>query len=788
MKSIRVLPVLVTTLLFLASCGSSDSPSTSTPPPQAVDGTCGSNNGAALSAAPTTNLCGVGTASAVSGTGPWAWMCTGSNGGTTASCQATLASTPANGACGTANGTAVSSTPTMNLCSVGTASTVAGSGPWNWMCASTNGGTTASCQAPLATTPANGACGTANNVAVSSTPTTNLCSVGTASTVAGNGPWNWMCASTNGGTTASCQAPLASTPVNGACGAANNVAVSSKPTANLCSVGTASTVAGTGPWTWMCPGSNGGTTASCQAPLASTPVNGVCGLADGIAVSTAPTTNLCSTGTATSVTGSGPWNWMCTGSNGGLTPSCSAPLAGGGSGGGAPVLIQHIASSANPVGLGISGNNFNIPLPNTVLGGDALVLAMTFPHGNTSTVTDSLGQSWPAATIVKDGGAGNYLTQVYVLCGAVGGNETIHVALTSASIPFEYTVSEFNNVATTGCVDGSVGGTNITPSSAVISPGAFTPGTNNDANGGHVIWSYTAISTNASGNPTSWTPATGFTLLDGDIAWVNKQGFPHASQWTLQTANAAVTPSITSTGDSSDSFNSVAVALKVASAGGTMPSGIHINKILHLTWAAVPASTLNLQLPTTGNLRVLAFPGGSNLSNITSVTDSEGGTWILKEASADSPQIWYSANRPANPGLIVSLHSSGSSPTDSVRFFDIQGAAASPFDVFAGTASTDCTSATTINNQPTITPSGANELVIATMGIGDGPGLGLASGAPSGAAWDLVTYAGELDLDLMENADALGHLYTTSGAVENWNWKITPNGTNSCFAAAIAFK
>jgi hypothetical protein len=49
-----------------------------------------------------------------------------------------------------------------------------------------------------------------------------------------------------------------------------------KPTAptttNLCTAGTATTVSGTGPWTWACNGSNGGANASCSAPVGSTPV------------------------------------------------------------------------------------------------------------------------------------------------------------------------------------------------------------------------------------------------------------------------------------------------------------------------------------------------------------------------------------------------------------------------------------------------------------------------------------------------------------------------------------
>ena len=56
-------------------------------------------------------------------------------------------------------------------------------------------------------------------------------------------------------------------PINGACGSANGVAVNSAPTSGRCSAGTASSVSGSGPWDWSCAGSNGGSTAMCMAPL-----------------------------------------------------------------------------------------------------------------------------------------------------------------------------------------------------------------------------------------------------------------------------------------------------------------------------------------------------------------------------------------------------------------------------------------------------------------------------------------------------------------------------------------
>jgi hypothetical protein len=58
-------------------------------------------------------------------------------------------------------------------------------------------------------------------------------------------------------------------------------------------------------------------------------VNGVCGSANGVGYTMVPTANLCSIGSPTTVTGIGPWFWSCSGINGGSATSCSAAQAGG---------------------------------------------------------------------------------------------------------------------------------------------------------------------------------------------------------------------------------------------------------------------------------------------------------------------------------------------------------------------------------------------------------------------------------------------------------------------------
>jgi len=53
--------------------------------------------------------------------------------------------------------------------------------------------------------------------------------------------------------------------VDGACGSANGLTFPKAPVLNLCSVGTPSSLIGSGPWGWTCPGSSGGQSATCGA-------------------------------------------------------------------------------------------------------------------------------------------------------------------------------------------------------------------------------------------------------------------------------------------------------------------------------------------------------------------------------------------------------------------------------------------------------------------------------------------------------------------------------------------
>lgn len=454
-----------------------------------------------------------------------------------------------------------------------------------------------------------------------------------------------------------------------------------------------------------------------------------------------------------------------------------------------PALIQHVASSANPVGISgfaaghTGGDNFKIPLPNAVGAGNCLVLWCTYPNSNTASVSDTNGNTWPAAAITVDAGVGGNKSSCFVLPNANAGLTTVTVTFGADTCPFQYTLTEYNNIATSSPVNGTIGAASVTGPS--LACGSFTPG-NNNANGGNLICAYFPISGAAGSNPTGWAPGTSFTLLNGDIAWTTGQGFPHASEYFVQTTSAAINPGITATGDTVDSYNCAAVALKVASAGNGIPAGIHINAIHHFTNVGTTnVTTWKLHVPFTGNLRAM-FTNETGVINITGIVDSDGNTWTKYQPSADEPQCWYKENTTANPNATVTLTISGTPARGSPRFFDIQGAAVSPIGAEAATPSHGVSSTTVVTNQPTITPQAANSLIINAGILGQGPGLAVTS--PAGAIWDLCTYSFEIDVDNMENADLLAHYYNSSTAAENWNWTITSIANNTSAGIAVEFK
>lgn len=107
-------------------------------------------------------------------------------------------------------------------------------------------------------------CGNANGKEYSSAPKDGLCEEGNATQVKQDGSyWVWSCRAMNNQSEFGCKAKKIDTVAK--CGSSNRGSFSSAPTTGLCSSGTASDVTEDGPWFWTCKGVGGGKDVSCYS-------------------------------------------------------------------------------------------------------------------------------------------------------------------------------------------------------------------------------------------------------------------------------------------------------------------------------------------------------------------------------------------------------------------------------------------------------------------------------------------------------------------------------------------
>lgn len=443
-------------------------------------------------------------------------------------------------------------------------------------------------------------------------------------------------------------------------------------------------------------------------------------------------------------------------------------------------IYQHEGGGGNPWTRGITGNSFKLPLSNPCGTGNCLVLAITYDGGATvSSVTGAVNGSFGSPAVTALAGAGNNDSGIYVLPNITSGQETITVVFGSAVQEFQYCLTELYGVATSSVTNGTSSTNNVTTTAA----GSFTPG-NNNVNGGNLLWSYHVKSDE---NPTTVTtgffPGSGFKLLNADIAWAKTSTqLPKAVQTFIQTTSAAINPAVTSVAETGDHWNNLAVALKLSSGAGTAPPTnlIRMAGVQHFTTANFPATGMYaMQASATGNLRCISSPD-PNINTLT-VWDSEGVTWT---PDGNAAGFWYRINTTPNPNLIIYTSGGGGDLILSWRFYDISNAATIGTFNSSLASNQGVANVTSFTASPSPSPTSVG-LSIANIGLGQGPGLGVTS--PSGAIWGYCIYTGELDLDLMENADIMAHYVNLAGGAQTWTFTITSQTSNSTSGGFITF-
>jgi hypothetical protein len=459
-----------------------------------------------------------------------------------------------------------------------------------------------------------------------------------------------------------------------------------------------------------------------------------------------------------------------------------------------PTLVQHVSSSTNILGRGLTANDFRLTLPNPVGAGNVLVLGISYgaPGGKTATVRDNLGNGWPGSPTVSATNPGRDIASaIFVLPNARPGVTTITISFNSPidNTIFQYTISEFSGVATTAPVSGTSSASGRQPA---LSAGTFTPA-GNDANGGNLVWSYFADASGATSDATQanrFTAGPGATLLDADIATpTGAPPFPHASQYQLQPAAGPITPSMSAAhlDGGGDEYVGVAVALKAFTGAGTPPPpGLRIVHLSHLTNQSPDVGAWRLQFPSSGNLVVLTMQE-TNIIPVASVTDNLGNGYVHLAPDDSVPQFWI-AQGPArtDPTLELTVDLTGGRGGGvTYLLYDVAGASASSYDGFAFKTQYNDPGGTDVSDSPVITPPSAPGLTITATSFGQGPSSGLASGCPVGAIFDFVYYTGETDLDTMDNADFRAHVLNSDLSTQHWNIAVS-NGNRETDVSSTA--
>jgi len=400
-------------------------------------------------------------------------------------------------------------------------------------------------------------------------------------------------------------------------------------------------------------------------------------------------------------------------------------------------FIQH--TSTQPIvtnQVGETCNNYVVSCPDPTLAGNGLALCVAYPSGATPAITDDKGNTWPtsggAGTVTVDAGAGNMAMQFFILTNAATGTRKVTINFGSTTqAPVRTWLTQLYNV--TGTIEGHATAAAVN-TAGVVAPGTFTPSVANC-----VVLSYMSDSNTAgTTNPSLIQAANGYFLNDSDISWKGGTGTPSASQAALQTTAVSTNALFNLAIGGSETYNVLSVALSTGSQGTPKPTGIHIDRVLFFSTANNPAS-YTLQIPATGNCGLLIATEDLAGDGSTTATDSDSVSWMQAIVGGGFPLMWWRGSSPQNPGRTITLNYTGHTGTNlDLKYYDISGAAAAPFDTYATATPGTMSNVNSVASAPSITPSTANGLVVACLQEGTGPTIDITS--PAGALYDHPYY------------------------------------------------
>jgi len=421
-------------------------------------------------------------------------------------------------------------------------------------------------------------------------------------------------------------------------------------------------------------------------------------------------------------------------------------------------------------------------LPNATQAGNLLIMACTWGSSTAvANVTDNKGNIWTAGPVAQDP-AVNHTVQIFYAHNVAASTQVVTMTLSSPAAFVQCTPHEFFNVSTdANPTDGS--------SAAVIASGTRLAAGNltTTVDGDLIFYAGMCSKCGNPANPITWTSDPGFTttVADGTSFF--------AAQYQVQSSAGTLNPGMTVSGSSAGGL-AAAIAFKSASAGSGGNPGIHVNSVQVLTYPLATnwaSNSITLQIPTTGNLLVIATESLTG-ANVTGVSSNPPNVWnstagcASNDSNAISVCIWFAANATPSTAMKITLTYSQPpvvGPIDG--FWDISGAATSPFDVSAKSTGNLLQPTGTVV-APTVTPSTSNGIIIGLIEQ-DGQTVGSATpGALLTVQTDGYQYLG-LDQD-----GGWLNFYNPGTSPITFNWTFVNNegpvNVGNWEAIAAAFK
>jgi len=367
--------------------------------------------------------------------------------------------------------------------------------------------------------------------------------------------------------------------------------------------------------------------------------------------------------------------------------------------------------------------------------------------------------------------------------------------------------AEFNNCATSSADDGHIVGSN---GSAVTTISAASSGTGIFAGSGTTGDLIVQVGYRVGTPFVNATPP--YTVgSQSNITWstLASDGMDGSfSQWGVYNSTSSLSPQFTT--GSSSTYVTAAIALKAASAGNGIPSGMQVVSIQHASINSNHSGTtpIELQVPCISGGMIVAKVGpGGNSYKVTGITDANSNTWtdphggtIAGDGTSGKSQTFYAYNMTCSGGSDDAVHvatSGGGSDDATILFYTVQGEATSVnpyrggflgYDNAAGLSCgvTGCTGTPVFSCDPVIdqvgcttaknTTGASDGISFSQMSVAFNTCESMTTGVFNSIVANGLAVSGPQPVD---QNNCWGYQKFSSHALQQWDWQFIYDGSHN---------